>query len=247
MYPSMNEQESVVQSRRIIMNTLATAGFIALVAASMWLAVYSTRYVPSVANRLGAAAVYLGSIFTPALEPSLSVIPIATSTLSTSVASTTPVASAPTKSVVPTAGPKTSSVIQIGGATTTTPLSGLPDLVVHINAVGYLASSSPDSFVASSTSPSGNRPAVNFTIKNIGTNVSGTWRFSATIPTWPSYLFFSQPQQSLSPGDSIDYTLGFDQASRGIDQTISVTANFDRMVTESNFTNDNAIAKLTIL
>lgn len=49
--------------RRMVANGAAVVGFVSLVIAGMWLAVYSTRFVPTVVNGAGAAAVYLGSIF----------------------------------------------------------------------------------------------------------------------------------------------------------------------------------------
>jgi len=235
-------------------NGLAIVGFIALVAAGMWLAVSSTRFVPPVVNRIGAAAVYLGSIFTPAPKPDLSVVstPTASTTIpfgaASSVLTSSPQAtstpSEPATTAVNTT--KTTNTYQISGASVSAP-SGLSDLVVNINAVGYLETTSVDSFVASSTIPAGSRPAVKFTIKNIGTNWTGTWRFNASIPTWTTYVYQSQPQQSLAPGDSIDYTLGFDRANAGADKIISITANFDRAVTESNTNNNNASTKVTIL
>ncbi|MFA6415025.1 MAG: CARDB domain-containing protein [Candidatus Paceibacterota bacterium] len=243
-------------ANRTVVHVLAVVGFVALIGASMWLAAYSTRYVPAVVGRIGSAAVYLGSLFTPA-EPSLSVIstPVASTTISFGDASSTlattadPVTSKPVKSVVPTAGEKTNGTYQISGTASAQPavLSGFADLVVNIDTIGYLATSSADSFVANTTVPNGNRPAVRFTIKNIGTNVTGSWRFSASIPTQTAYIYQSQPQQSLAPGDSISYTLGFDQANRGSEQTISVTANFDHTVTESNVNNNSTSAKITIL
>src|SRR3989344_3436924 len=48
------------QTRQAAINGLAVVGFIALVGAGIWFAVYSTRFVPTVVNNLGAAAVYLG-------------------------------------------------------------------------------------------------------------------------------------------------------------------------------------------
>lgn len=252
---SMNEIGTNVPNRTTIINILAIAGFVALIGGGMWLAAYSTRYVPSVVGRMGAAAIYLGSVFTPAQEPTLSVIPTASTTIpfgeetnpTDTLATETAVPQA-SKSIVPTAGKQTSKTIQIGNATTTatTPvsLSGLPDLVVTINSVGYLASTTAESFVATTTVV-GYRPAVNFTIKNIGTNMTGSWRFRATIPTTTAYLYESQPQQSLAPGDSIDYTLGFDQANKGV-QTISVIADFDKTVKESNEDNNNTSTKVTI-
>ncbi|MHB8710634.1 MAG: CARDB domain-containing protein [Minisyncoccota bacterium] len=237
---------------------LAAVGFVTLIGAGMWLAVYSARFVPSVASRVGEAAVYLGSVFTSSNSkaPGLSVVPTATSTtIYFGDASSTPakkvpvphtVATSPTRTKT-TAGTKTSGTYQIGTASSAPSLYGLPDFVVTINAIGYLATTSADSFVASSTVPAGSRPAVRFTIKNVGTNVAGAWRFSALIPTQTAYIYQSQLQQPLNPGDSIDYTLGFDQANRGANETVSVTANFDHAIAESNTNNNSASAQITIL
>lgn len=250
----MDTNEINTPTRQAVINSLAVVGFIALIALGVSLAIYSARYVPTAVDRLGAAAVSLSQIFTPAPHPSLSVVPNASTTISfgngnaTSTNATTtqtktpaekPVATIPT-----TSGTKTTGTYPINGKAV---LSGLPDLIVTINAVGYLATSSPDSFIPSATVPSGSRAAVTFTIKNIGTNATGAWRFSASIPTQTAYIYQSLPQQSLNPGDSIDYTLGFDQANKGRGQTISVSANFDHAVTESNPDNNSASATLTIL
>ena len=255
MYISMNNVGTNAPNRAKVINTLAIVGFIALIGSSIWLAFYSTRYVPNVVGRLGSAAVYLGAVFASESGPSLSVIstPESPTTISfgeagpaVSTNSNTETTKPTNKTITPTTGERTNSTYQIGGATTTT-LSGLPDLVVNISSIGYLASTTADSFVATSTIQSNNRPAVKFTIKNVGINSSGKWRFSAYIPTQSSYLYYSPFQQSLSPGDSIDYTLGFDQAIPGSDKIISVTANFDHAVTESSTNNNIASAQLTIL
>lgn len=236
---------------------LAVVGFVALVAAGMWLAVYSTRFVPTVVNGAGAAAIYLGSVFNRSTA-TLSVVPmptasstIASTVASSTTASTTTEQSAPEKSVGSTlATPGEKTVATYPMSDTPVPVvtpAGLPDFIVIIKEVGYLATSSADSFVASSTVPAGSRPAVSFTIKNVGGSATGAWHFSASIPTQTAYLFQSPSQQSLNPGDSIDYTLGFDQANRGADQTISITANYDHTVAESNLNNNNASTKVTIL
>lgn len=248
----MNEIEHTSANRQAVIHGLAVAGFIALIALGIWLAVYSTRFVPSVVGSIGAAAVSLGSVFNPApKDSSLTVIPTASTTIpfgddtpATPIATTAPVTPKP---VAPSAGSPTSGTYPIGTTTAPSTAYGLPDLVVNITATGYLLSASADSFVASTTVPSGARPAVRFTIKNIGTNVTGSWRFSASIPTSTAYIFQSQPQQSLGAGDSIDYTLGFDQANRGYNQMISISANFDHAVGESVTTNNSASAQITIL
>lgn len=236
-------------ARQTVIYSLAMVGFIALVALGISLAVYSSRYVPNAIDRIGAAAVSLSQIFKSSGSTSLSVVPTASTTIFFGGATTTkPATSAPVKPPIDrSAGTKSSNIYQIGGGASTPTLSGLPDLVVTIDAVGYLATTSAESFIASSTVPTMSRPAVKFTIKNIGTNVSGPWRFSASIPTQSAYIYQSQSQQPLNPGDSIEYTLGFDQANKGADQTVSVTANFDNAVLESTTNNNSASTKVTIL
>ncbi|MFA5996622.1 MAG: CARDB domain-containing protein [Candidatus Paceibacterota bacterium] len=238
-------------SRQAATHGLAIVGFIALIGAGMWLAIYSTQFVPSVVGRMGAAAVYLGSVFTPA-EPTLSVIDTASTTIPFGDATSTPVTDVSENNepslpmpVKPVAGAQTTSVTEISGSPAT--LSGLPDLSVTINQIGYLATTSASSFVASSTVPVGSRPAVSFTVKNVGTNASGAWRFSASIPTQTAYVYQSPAQQALAPGDSIDYTLGFDQAISGTNKVISITANFDSGITESSKANNTASTSITIL
>lgn len=258
----MTGSENNYQGREASIHALAAVGFVALVACGIWLAVYSSQFVPAAMTRIGEAAVAVAGYFTPAPSSKLSVVPSASTTLPFSEATSTPTTpTAPAKKkpaapITPTAGKETTRTVQMSGATTTSRFYGLPDFITTINAVGYLATSSATSFVASSTVPVGSRPAVRFTIKNIGTNTTGPWCFSASIPTQTAYIYHSLPQQSLNPGDSIQYTLGFDQANKGSDQTISITANTvntpymtncGSAVAESNTTNDSASTKLTIL
>lgn len=247
---------SNITARPAVTNSLAIVGFITLIALGISLAVYSSRYVPDTVGGLGAAAVSLSQIFTSA-EPTLTVVPADSATLlpfdgmssttNTQSPSSAPAETTPEKPTVRAAGEKTSAAYQIGGVPETAPASKLPDLTVRINAVGYLTTASADSFVASSTVPAGSRPAVSFTIKNIGAGATGAWRFSASIPTQNAYIYQSQPQQSLGYGDSIEYTLGFDQSNKGTDQMISITANFDHTVGESDTNNNSAATKITVL
>jgi len=239
----MNTTEKT-DSREMATNVLAVTGFIALVALGIWLAVYSTRYVPAIVNRIGEAAVYLGAVFSPAPAPALTIVPAtSTTTMATAAATTTAaVATAPV-----TSGTKTNKTYQMAGTITNVTPYGLPDLAVTVTAVGYFKDASTDSFIASTTVPYGYQPAIKFTIKNVGTNWTGTWRFSASIPTRRLYVFESDPQQSLASGESIDYTLGFDQALVGTQQIASITANFDHTVQDKNTVNDSAVAYLNVL
>lgn len=245
----MNENETTTPTRQAAMNSLAVFGFIALVALGISLAIYAARYVPAAVNRLGAAAVSLSQVFTANPGPSISVIPTASTTIpfgnatSTTATSTTP--KTPTPNPTPQPGTPSSSTYPIGGGSPV--LSGLPDLVVNITSVGYMTSGSADSFVAATTIPHGANPAVKFMVKNVGTNIAGPWRFSASIPTTSNFIYQSIPQQMLNPGDYIEYTLGFSQPNPGTNQTISVTANFDHAVAESNTNNNSAATSVTIL
>ena len=57
-----------------------------------------------------------------------------------------------------------------------------PDFIATINAVGYLTTASADSFVASTTVPTGSRAAVSFSIKISESTRAAHGVFSATIP-----------------------------------------------------------------
>lgn len=253
-YATNAPQNASIPRRNAAVTGLAIVGFIALVAAGIWLAVSSARFVPGVTNSIGAAAVYIGSMFTPAPAPSLSVVPTASTSMpfeeATSSAPASPVATpAPApmpKAITPTKGAETANTYQISGNALAAP-HGLPDLVTSIDAVGYLTGTTADSFVVATSVPSGMRPAVRFTIRNAGTNIAGAWRFSASIPTQTIYIYQSPSEQALNPGDSIQFTLGFDEASKGSGKTISITANFDYAIAESNTSNNSASATLTIL
>jgi hypothetical protein len=81
-------------------------------------------------------------------------------------------------------------------------LYGYSDLKVNITSVNSLSSVQ-------------GRTAVTFTIINGGTNVANSgWSFNAILPYQNStYTYQSAPQQALYPGDSIAYTLTYDDPS----------------------------------
>ena len=50
--------------------------------------------------------------------------------------------------------------------------------------------------------------AVEFDIKNVGTKTAlPGWQFTAQLPTNPSYTYTSGPEQALTPGSGIIFTL----------------------------------------
>lgn len=256
----MDTPEPNLSVRETAVPVLAIIGFIALVGAGMWLAVYSTRFVPTVVNGVGAAAVYLGSVFRSSEAPNLSIVPtpVASTTIpfseATSTISATEVSTPTTsKPIQPTAGTPTNSVYPLGGISQTPVFSGLPDLIVSVT-TGYVtvvgATSSLQYFVASSTVPAGFNPAVHIIVKNIGTNVAGPWHLKAVIPTQSNYIKeWLESQPSINPGDNRGYLMSFDYlaANKGVGQMISVTANYDHLISESNSTNNSASATITVL
>jgi hypothetical protein len=227
-------------SRRAAVNALAIVGFIALIIIGIGLAIYSARFAPTVASRLGGAAVSLSSVFRPAGEaPSLQVvtatssIPFADEVTATSTVATTTGSTA-------TGGTHTSTG---GNATTYTTVTttqivdpyGDPDLTVHITDVGYLRTDGKtNTFVSSNNVPSGKDGAVKFTVTNSGTNVTGSWKFRVDVPTNPSQTFTSPSQESLKPGDNVDYVLGFEKGKKGDNRDITVTVDSGKNVSESN-------------
>jgi len=247
------ETNNIHTHRQTATNSLAVVGFVALLVFGVWGAVYSARFVPGVVNGTSSAAVYLGSIFSPAEDdsnvPDLAVVPNATSTI-ISFGDDTPISTSTPTTIVP---PVAVVVAPQAPRTITVPITipapaphGLADFMVQATVVGYLTTNSTNSFVASTIVPSGSHPAVKFTVKNIGTNWSGTWRFTATIPTRGTYTYTSDVQPSVGPNGTIDYVLGFDREQPGTQQSVVVHVNDTRIAPESDYTNNRIEFKLNI-
>jgi hypothetical protein len=234
------------RARDISLKTFAGIGFLTVLGAGLWVAAFTLSNFPALISRVGGAAVYLGSVFTPRTEGPTELV--VEPTEETTPAEETEEETLPV-SVPKVAGEKTEQSYAIGDSVPPViqGTTGLPDLITNIGAIGFLSSTSTDSFTASSTVPAGMRPAVRFAITNQGTAVAASWRFSASIPTQSAYVFQSAPQQPLGPGDSIEYVLGFDQATAGADKLISITANSDSAFAETTRDNNSASAKITIL
>jgi CARDB len=247
-------------ARAAAINALATVGFIALLILGISLAIYSARYLPSAISKLGT--------FNGSPSNSLSVV-TASSTIpfsggqlvnATSTTALTPPQTATAAYTAPSGlddansaaatpangyGPA-SSLPATPAAPAKPALYGLPDLSTTIIATGYLASDSTASFVAASVIPPGARPAVQFSVANDGTNSTGPWGFIAQIPTYNGSVFTSPVEQNMNPGDHIVYTLGFNEAIPGPAQTVTVVADPNNEIDESNESNNIAAAAMTI-
>jgi hypothetical protein len=235
---------------------LATVGFIALLIIGITLAIYAARYVPAAISKLAG---FTNNSNTPSslnVVSSTTTIPFSDNgTILTQTTTTVPPATPPITSEYGSAAQSSSVPVttntygNTSGATVPahphTPY-GLSDLSVTIIATGYLASDSTDSFVPASIIPPGARPAAKFSIANKGTNATGPWSFLAQIPTFNGSVFNSPVEPSLNPGDHTVFTLGFNQAIPGPAQTITVVADPNNNISESNEGNNSAAAAVTI-
>jgi hypothetical protein len=242
-----SQKDPKQQTRQAALAGLAVAGFIALVIVGITLAIYTARYIPIAISKIGGSS----ALFTSSTStPTLSVVPVNTSI---PFASSTVETVAMTPSVTPIADTDMSNTQSASVANAVTPAPvhtkpayyGLPDLSVTVLAVGYLAGDTTDTFVATSIIPAGAHPAIKFAVKNVGTNVSGPWAFTANIPSASGPFFHSDTESSLNPGDHIDFTLGFNQTVPG-NQVVSVIVDPANYVAESNKSNNTAVAGVAV-
>lgn len=121
---------------------------------------------------------------------------------------------------------------------------GTADLRVEIVAVGDInpyGAFEPQSVVHQYA-----RGAVKFKVTNLGTKQSGSWFFSAVLPTQGGYSFNSQAQQSLMPGSSTEIFMTFDQLVPGV-HTFTVYVDPQNYIPEWNEQNNVAAQALTVL
>ncbi len=121
---------------------------------------------------------------------------------------------------------------------------GTADLRVEIVAVGDI--NPYGAFEAQSVVHQYARGAVKFKVTNLGTKQTGSWFFSAVLPTQGGYSFNSQAQQSLMPGSSTEIFMTFDQLVPGV-HTFTVYVDPQNYIPEWNEQNNVAAQALTVL
>jgi hypothetical protein len=103
--------------------------------------------------------------------------------------------------------------------------TGPADLLVQITAVGMIDPVTGE-FVHRLPVSQNDMAAVQFDISNIGGQTTGTYYFTAQLPTQNGYLYTSPAQAPLKPDGHIQNTLRFTQvAPNGGVINISVDAN----------------------
>ena len=242
-------------ARRAAVNALAIVGFIVLLLIGMALAVFAARYIPTAVSNIGSAAVYLSSqVFPSDDEGDLVVVedpetvpfgddPVVVATSTPTTTPNTPTTGGTVTN--PRPGTPTTVVVPVEVPASTN-YYGLPDLVIESVVTGYLNNSDTDSFRSSDEVPDGKRGAVKFTVINRGTNVSGRFEFEVELPTTRGYTYNSRTQQSLRPGERIEYVLGFDQTREGQNRSIEISVDPDDDIDESNERNNTRSVSIDI-
>lgn len=146
-----------------------------------------------------------------------------------------------------TAGTPTHEVIRIS---TTPELFGKADLTVHFISVG-LVDKKTGVFEKKNELPreypSGKRPAIQFEVKNEGTNLADkNWRFEVALPTSPSFNYKSSNQPAMFPGDRITYTIGFDRVKNAAEDDYRIEVDSQNDINESNERNNDVDGTLEI-
>lgn len=238
--------------RQATVHALAVVGFVAVLFGGMVAAVYAARFVPTMISGVTGAAVTLAGVFTPAGDADVVpgddtdgsvVLPV--DEVDDTATPTTPVTPTP---ATPSRGTETTTTTQVGGGTAT-PVSnpnGFIDLMPTLIDLGTMSGNTLDSFTATSTLENSKKIGIRFSVENKGTKASGEWRFTVTIPTTTAYTYESPVQQSLMPGERIEYALGFDRANAGTNQLIAITVDRENKVIEGNEGNNSASRSVTI-
>ncbi len=139
-----------------------------------------------------------------------------------------------------TPGTETNTVISMGAPSNP---YGKVDLDGKITQVGIIDSETGD-FIATTTLSVVNKIAVKFVISNLGTKTAEGWSFNMVLPTTPQYIYHSNSQDNLRPGERIEYAIAFDKPKEGDNAEIILNVDPTRSIYESN--EDNNIVKRII-
>lgn len=136
----------------------------------------------------------------------------------------------------------TYSIIRTVGTKSYPTTAGRADLSVRVIGTG-IVDRGTDQFFQANYVNVGDRAAVQFEVKNNGGQNSGTWQFTANLPTADSQNSFytSDTESSLQPGQTTIYTIGFDRIQNQGGNTVTINIDPQSRVDDSNRGN-NAIS-----
>ncbi|HEY4512374.1 MAG TPA: CARDB domain-containing protein [Candidatus Paceibacterota bacterium] len=114
--------------------------------------------------------------------------------------------------------------------------SGNRDLSVTITDVGTMDRNTGQFYNSGSVNRY-DKAAFRFTVQNIGGTDTGIWTFNASLPSSTNSSYYSTSQNSLAPGQSATFTLGFENPYTG-SNTVSVNIDPNNNISESNENNN---------
>lgn len=123
--------------------------------------------------------------------------------------------------------------------------NGYTDLTARFIEHGVIDSTG--TFIATTTPSRQSRVAVRFAIENIGTKTSNEFTFSAVLPTYPPYTYFSPSQVALGPGDRIEFTIGFDSFEQDLSGEFIVNVDPTGRVNEKDKVNNIVKYPITVV
>ncbi|MEI6346178.1 MAG: CARDB domain-containing protein [bacterium] len=140
-------------------------------------------------------------------------------------------------------------IVQIPGtgistAGTSNP-NGSIDLTANILETGYINKETLAFVPAKEVKPD-QRAAIRFEIVNLGTKAAKDWTFAAVLPTFPGYIFQSNSQPALNPGDRAQFTLGFDSILKKTENEFVINVDPIGSVQETNKTNNIIKGKMYV-
>lgn len=107
---------------------------------------------------------------------------------------------------------------------------GMPDLTIRPIAMGVIDPRT-GMFIQKNVFGSYETVTYKFDVANRGTGRSGSWSFTADLPTNPPKPYQSPMQNPLGPGDHIEFTLNFNAPSSG---SVMIHVDTSNAVAESN-------------
>jgi hypothetical protein len=144
-----------------------------------------------------------------------------------------------------TSGTATNNNIPANSKDSTIYYFGKSDLQVTLIATGIIDPASKQ-FTQTNYAGFNDEIAMKFEVKNIGTNVSGSWKLRINTPSRTTPYYDSPDQSSIKPGDRIIYTTSFDNPTTLGINTAYITADPLNNVNEISESNNQIIVPINI-
>ena len=125
-------------------------------------------------------------------------------------------------------------------------LYGRPDLSVRVIDTGRIDRYT-NLYTPTTALSAYDRVAVKFEVTNTGTNRIDSWIYNVSLPTNPYYLYTSIPQQTLNPGDRIQFVIAFDSIQARADNQVVISADPQNTIQENDESNNVVIQNIRLI